>query len=121
MQSRRRKTVGRLICPSRERSRLGRFCYRGIRRSSFCIISCCAHRRLGNFRPLCDVVARRQNSTDVEEVDANDALTEGVGVCECKDDVLKVLAVTLPIVGLLVECTKTEGEYDFRSETTVER
>ena len=76
-------------------------------------MSCCAHRHLDNFRPLCDVAARRQTGADVEEVDANDILTEGVGDCACKDDVLKELAVTLSIVGLLVDCTKTEGEYDY--------
>ena len=54
-----------------------------------------------------------KTSSDVEEVDANDILTEGVCDCACKDDLLKVLAVTLPIVGLLVDCPRTESEYDF--------
>ena len=54
-----------------------------------------------------------KTGADVEEVDANEVLTEGVGDCACKDDVLKVLAVTLLIVDLLVDCIRTEGRMIF--------
>ena len=55
----------------------------------------------------------------MEDVDANDVLTECVSDCTCEDDVLKMLAVTLLIVGLFVDCTRTEGEYDFWYEIIV--